>query len=243
MNAQIRREPVIEQLFDGGSAKRELVEAVDASRSTIDRAIRELEEVDLVAQNGRGYRPTLYGRLAHEEFDEIVTRYESLTAAKELLVHLPPDAPVDLRMVEGAEVICTGECGPVAPYRRVEEMVETAAAVRATSPIVLPSYIDLFVRVIEDGTNVTLAFDSEVMDMLASAYPEAMDTAGDVCNCMVRETCEVPPYALILADEAVWLGVYGDGGSLVGALYNDSSEAVEWAGEVLSETCEAVEEF
>lgn len=241
LSTQIRRKTLIERLFDGTSEKAELVEEVDASRTTIDRAFRELEEADVITRDGRGYRLTFYGRLAHDEFDEIMTRYESLSAAKELLAQLPPDTALDLQMVKDAEVICADECGPVAPYRQLEEMVERAAEVRAVSPIVLPSYVDLFVRVVEQEADVTLIFDSGVLDVLANNYPEEWDIVDDVDNCTVRETCEVPPYALVLADEAVWLGVYSDGGNLIGALINGTLVAVDWAGEVLSKVCAEVE--
>lgn len=241
LSIHVRREPLVKQLLDGASRKAELVEAVDVSRSTVDRGVRELEDAGLATRDERGYRLTLYGKLAHEEFEAFVTRYESLSAAKDLLAQLPPDAEIDFRIVEGANVISAGERGAVEPYRRVEEIVESAAEIRATSPIVLPSYVDLFVRVVERGADVTLMFDPAVLDVLASSYPGEWEIVDRADNCTVLETCDVPPYELVLADEAVWLGVYGDEGNLVGGLYNGTQAAVEWAEAVLSGVCEVGE--
>jgi predicted transcriptional regulator len=60
-------------LLDSPKAKLELVDELDSSRSTVDRAIRELETLGLIERSPRGCKPTLCGQRAiqhYSRFDE-----------------------------------------------------------------------------------------------------------------------------------------------------------------------------
>lgn len=62
-----RRACVIKCLLEGGSDKRELEAALDVSRTTVDRAVSSLSDVECIAYRDGKWDVTLLGQLAYEE--------------------------------------------------------------------------------------------------------------------------------------------------------------------------------
>ena len=61
LSTLIQRESVLYAVDVAGCEKRDIVDAVPPSRSTVDRSIRELEAAGLVTRAPEGYRRTLLG--------------------------------------------------------------------------------------------------------------------------------------------------------------------------------------
>ncbi|OYR82810.1 hypothetical protein DJ72_08580, partial [Halorubrum distributum] len=76
-----RRLDFLERLTAGPLRKHELVDAPGHSRSTVNRAIDELEAAGLVAGETDGYRTTRSGRLLAGEYREFLTVADDLAAA------------------------------------------------------------------------------------------------------------------------------------------------------------------
>ena len=89
-----RRLDFLERLAAEPLRKHELVDALGHSRSTVNRAIDELEATGLVAGETDGYRTTLSGRLLAEGYRELLTVADDLAAAGDVLD--PLDAEVDI---------------------------------------------------------------------------------------------------------------------------------------------------
>jgi len=84
----------------GALRKHELVDELDHSRSTVNRAIDELEAAGLVAGETDGYRTTLTGRLLAQSYRRFLTVAADVDAASETLAPLGPDialSPAALR--------------------------------------------------------------------------------------------------------------------------------------------------
>ena len=72
----LQRNDVFEQLSTQPTPKRDLAEGLDVSRSTIDRALREIESAGLAERCNDGVTLTLCGRLVVEEFERLDTRLQ-----------------------------------------------------------------------------------------------------------------------------------------------------------------------
>lgn len=86
-------------------AKGDLVGRLDASRSTIDRALAELREAGLVAAADGGYRRTPTGRLALAEPERLRRGVGGVVEASDLLGGLADDAELDTELLAGARVV------------------------------------------------------------------------------------------------------------------------------------------
>ena len=70
----LRRSAVVERLSVQPTAKGDLVDGLDVSRSTVDRAVRETESTGLVECSDNGVSLTLCGRLLLDEFERFNAR-------------------------------------------------------------------------------------------------------------------------------------------------------------------------
>lgn len=228
-----RREAVLGCLAGASRDKRDLTSRLDVSRQTVDRSIRELESTAMVERTGDGYRLTLFGRLAHREFESLLDRLEGLGRARDLLVHLPPDTAIDADVLEGAEVVHSGYPLPHEPLRRLEELVGEADRLVGYSPIAFPEYVSLFHREITlSDVEIELFLDDSLIEGLRSGYLEELREALSASNFTLHRLPEPlrPNMGLVLLDgSTVWIGVYDDSANVRGAIVTGSDAAVAWA--------------
>lgn len=230
-----RRASIISHLLENPSDKRELVAQLNVSRTTISRAISSLDDAGCVAYRNGNWEVTLLGRLAYRTYEQLAASYDSLAAARPLLLHLSPKTPLDVRLLTGAEIILAEPPAPHVPVARLEDLLEDSRRIEGISSVVLPKYVPLFYHhVVERGVDTDLVLDSKLVEYLRSNYHEELDGGLEADNGTIREIDRTPRFGLVLVDEAVvWFAVYDRNAGLKGAIVNDSQEAVAWAGEVI----------
>lgn len=92
-----KRGEFLSALSEAQRYKSELTEELDCSRSTVDRAIRSLEDCDLVTRREDGYETTIYGRLAVARYQQFLAEQEAVLDAREILAQFPkqPELPIE----------------------------------------------------------------------------------------------------------------------------------------------------
>jgi predicted transcriptional regulator len=229
-----RRACVIKRLLEGHADKRELEAALDVSRTTVNRAVSSLSDAKCIAYRDGKWDVTLLGQLAYEEYEQLTTRYDGLTAAQPLLLHLPPRTPLDVQVLAGAEILLAEPPAPHAPITQLEDLLNDSEQIKGLSSVVLPRYVPLFHHhIVERGTDTDLVLDAELVEYLWASYPGEMGAVLETDNGMVWWLDQKPPFGLVLIDEEiVWFAVYDEDGGLKGAIVNESDAAVTWATEV-----------
>lgn len=215
------------------TTKPELVEAISASRSTVDRAIESLSEKSLVERDGSHYVTTYAGRQALAAYEKYLGRLEALTQAQPVLSALPSDIDIDPAVLDGATVV---ESTPSAPQHPVETNISTlrgATAFRGTGPAVIPMYTGVVLSLVEeDETDVELVLTDAVVDALTEAYPDELANMSGADGLALYVTDASLSYAVWTAQtpEGTVSGivVYGDNG-IVGVINNDTDAMNEWA--------------
>ena len=114
--------------------KRDLVDELDVSRSTIDRGIRDLECLRLIERSAEGLVSTQCGRELLCEYEGLESELEDLLAARKLLVILDADAHIDSIILEDAEVILANDAVPHYPGTRMLDMLREATRSKGMSP-------------------------------------------------------------------------------------------------------------
>jgi len=215
-------------------AKPELVDELDVSRSTVDRAIEALLDHGFVERRGSEYVATYAGRAAVAAYDGFLRRLDGLGAAQSVLSKLPPDVAIPPVVFDGATV---HESTPEAPERPIEEsldLVKGATSLRGTAPAILSRYIEVFHTLVEDGTDIELVLTESVVDRLADTYPDGFATLKARAAITLHETVESLPYGVWTAERPAGpvsgLVVYGEYG-LAGIVSNDTEAMNEWAAE------------
>lgn len=228
-----RRGDVLRALADDGGRKCELDDELDVSRSTIDRAIRELEALGLVERTEDGYYRTLSGSLALDEYSRFRSRMDGVLGAREVLSPLPNDTDVDAAVVDDAEIVLADRHSPLRPATHQIEIVERATHVRAVASAVLPQHVDAYYEgIVERGMHAEIVLSSPVMERVVADHDGKFHDSLATGRVDLRQLDRSLPYSLMVASTpdgpVMGMLVYVEEG-IKGFVGNDSAEAVSWA--------------
>lgn len=227
-----RRGEFLTALREGPRSKRTLETTLPISRSTVDRAVRDLESVGLVTRKGGMVELTLPGRLILEQYEDLKKGIEGLTEASAVLEPVPPGTDLELAVFKGVEVVVSSRHAPQQPVEALKEFLADATRIRVVASAVLPDYVDLYRRqIIEEGTTVDLVVAGEVLETLVTEYRDPLERALATGRLRLFESGERPPFSTIIAHHGapeLAIVVYGEAGT-AGFLRNDNAEALDWA--------------
>jgi len=82
---------IMSYVIDGFSDRTELVDEVDDSRSTVYRALNDLDEQNLIYENHGNYKPTPTGRILFKEVKRVDKLKRAVNEASPLINNLPAD--------------------------------------------------------------------------------------------------------------------------------------------------------
>jgi len=215
------------------TSKPALVDDLDASRSTVDRAIDALMTHDFVDRQGSEYVATYAGRAAVDAYEQLLARLDALERAQPVLSALPADIDIDPAILDGATVVESRQSAPQAPIETNVAVVRGATSFRGTGPAVVPRYTDIVLSLVENGeTDVELVLTDTVVDALAETYPDGFANLNGADELALYVTDETLSYAVWTAENpdrtASGIVVYDDNG-IVGVINNDTDAMNEWA--------------
>ena len=244
-----KRGDVLATIVGNRMDKPALVEAVGVSRSTVDRAIADLEETGFVQRAGTEFEATQAGELAFETYQEYTTATDALGSALPLLDALPEDAPIDTVLLEGASVTLADPHAPEAALSDVVGRLDDAETLRGFAPVAKTNYVAMLHDAVAHGDlSVEIIVQSGALDAL-----RAVATARDKVGAFLRadavdvfETEASLPYALWLLEAPTFqragLTVH-ENGAIVGVLTNDRPVAFERCREQYAEVLETADRF
>ncbi|ELZ91043.1 helix-turn-helix transcriptional regulator [Haloferax sulfurifontis] len=229
----VRRSSFVRALAERPRDKRGLADDLDASRSTVDRVVRDLLDAGLVERADGLYRLTCVGRCALGAYDECLDSLRGVKAAQDLLSMLPTDAPLDPAFLAGASVHTSTPDIPDSAIRELFSSVESAERVYGVAPVALVGQLRPFYETAtEGGTVVEMIIADELFDRLAAA-PDSHAVILDQLrhDSVTLYRAEVPfRFGLWVTESEAGIVVYTDTG-VGGVARNDTEAAVEWATE------------
>jgi len=213
--------------------KRTLETKLDVSRSTVDRALRDLETSTLVDRTADGYRTTLYGSTLLAIYDALLDYVDNVQRAQSLLAELPPDTEFSIGLIMDAEIVVAEEPVRHAPASRIADLVKAATALRGLAYAhTSPEAVDLFQQqVLEEEMSMEIVFRQQMYENFKSAYPTVVDSLHAASNYTAAVIPDLPFGLFILtidATEHVCLIVYDTDYTLNGIIINDTPDAVAW---------------
>ncbi|SDF41487.1 Predicted transcriptional regulator, contains HTH domain [Halorubrum xinjiangense] len=230
------RRQYLVRLSDGPARIRDLVEEFEHSRSTVNRAIRALEEDRLVERGADGYETTFAGRILLDTVDEATAVAEAVESANDVLNELP-SSPRNHRFLADAEVVTIPDTSPAAVLSRLHRVAETADRLRGASIAANDEQfvLSLYRRtVVEESLELSYVVTESVADYLAVESPERARSVVDagVDMSVVADL----PFAWYLSTvdgrTTAYLAIHSDKGTLLGYAANDDPGAVEWLAEL-----------
>lgn len=241
-----KRAETLRALSTATARKPELVDRLNVSRSTVDRAVDALAAVGLVRRVDGEYSLTGQGRLALDRYDSYVDTTESLAAAAPLFSAIPADAEIDRRLIETGEI---GIADPQAPEEAITHSVEAMGAadeLRVFSPVVKTNYIRLVhEHVTRNDLQVQLVLESDAVGSFGSlvSVERLVNELLESELFSVYEVQESLPYMLYhMPGDPTSVGVtVHDSGGIVGAVVSTDDGAIEWASRQFDAVFESAE--
>lgn len=233
LSVMARRSDLLRQVGETALTKTELEDELDVSRSTIDRGIRDLETKELIERTPEGYRQTLCGRLALDEYDRFTGRIQGLCESTDILAGLARETDVSLAMLEDATVVKADRTSPHRPLQELYGLVKSASVVTGFAPAVHPQQVETYRRQItEHGMEADIVMTEEVVERLVVNYTDAFRAVVAADSVRMRQTNSERPYSLTITETddgtVAALMFYVEGGAR-GCIHNDAPAAVEWA--------------
>lgn len=226
-----RRRALLDAIGEGPVDKQSLVAEVGVSRSTVDRGVRELEDVGLVERSGGTVSLTTSGRVAMKAHDRLSDTVQGLSASADLLAHLPPESPPDPVIFQGGTVVESSAAIPQRPASTVGEMVTNADRVRGVALSVEPELVNAGRDAIVDrNVDMTIVVPEAVISRLLGAHEDALEDSLEGGIDLRQTTADVPFGVMVFDSDdgaEVVLLVYGERG-LQGIVRNDRDPALAW---------------
>ncbi|WP_434523171.1 hypothetical protein [Halorubrum sp. AS12] len=231
----LKRQTVLEYICQCKPDKRTLVENLSESRPTINRAVRELEDLDLVERVDGVCKPTYTGQTAYNLCKEFTNSFQMLQETSPELSSLPLDAELDKSIFLGGSVFHPPD---YAPYERIQPLdndLRNGEKIVAATEILIP-HIDEILRQGTDGdADITLFVSNDVLDVLLDNQPDRIIPHIESGDGIYRGI-EISRYSLFLIDdEILYTGIYSDTNHLSAVIRNTNQQVIQWAKESISE--------
>lgn len=232
-----KRQEVLEQLLHEPHTKPELVAALPCSRSTVDRAIEELQKIECVertAPNSSQYRGTTLGELMLQTHQEYLDRLQQYEKVKPILTELPSDAPIGEDIIRGADIYRSVRTPDIA-FRPSQELKQEATKMIGTAPVIYREYFDeITTQLNQRSFEFEVIIEAPLLESVQKQYSDEFDRLTEFDSVNIYRTEESIPYGLWVMDlpssDTAGITFYNEGG-VPGSIVNDSEDAVEWVTE------------
>lgn len=234
-----QRVGILTYLLEEPQDKPTLVEDLDIPRSTLDRAIRELESINVVTYHDGKYTATPVGERLGRNFVAFLDWIDVAIELEPFLQLVSVDEfNLDLQLLADAELVVPADKNPYPMIDRHVQLLEETDQVRGVLPLVgLHGHQMAHERIVENGAEDELIVEPGVADVLVSdpkfsELTEEMLATGRFDLLIYEGT--IPYFVGIFDDETVQIGVDGDGEPRA-LLETDRQEVQDWAHHVITE--------
>lgn len=222
----------LDYLSDTVAEKRSLPEALDTSRSTVDRAIRTLEDHGLVIRTDGGYTATELGRLSAERYRAFVRDERALFETAAPLERHTPALDLPAELVTDGKVTTAPDHSHrlyervLADLRTADEAELLVGRLADSRPMRLCRS-----RVAADELTGGAYLSEPVLDRLRGEFPR-LGAALDESDRFALREAAVPDAEVYLTAEGTGRTVtvvVGDGDGPAAAFRSTADDAVSWA--------------
>lgn len=233
-----KRREIMTCLLENPRDKSTLVDDLDIPRSTLDRAIRELESVRVVTYSDGEYVVTGPGERLTREFFRFVDRAELALELEPFLQWIPSgEFDLDIRWLAEAELLVPTNADPYAMINRHVQQLKDMDYARGMLPVTgLHAHETVHENIVKNGAEGKLIVESDVAEVLTSKAPFADLTkemlATGRFELFVYDG-SIPYFVGVFDENLVQIGVDEDGEPRA-MIETDHRELRTWAVEILN---------
>lgn len=231
---------ILKQLHqDGPLRKHDILERLNASRTTLGRNLDHLVERGWVSNTNGKYSVTPTGELVLSDFLELIDTVNSAKRLQPFLESQPIDElGLDVQALKGAQITESTRPDPYAPVRRHIETISSAERVRALLPTVGAEALESVKKPLQNGdAHHEMVVTPDVAETFRTRdeYSESIQPLIEI-GCVDIHVSErrIPCYIGIV-DGSIQIGASNENGIPHVLLETDSKETREWAERLFQE--------
>lgn len=214
-------------------AKPALTEAIDASRSTVDRGIEELLEADCIERRESNYYPTLLGTLSCTRYRRYRSNMGALDNAQEVVSSLPPSTTLNTTFLKEADVYPANPSAPKVTLQPAIDRLADATRLLGLAPVKISLYIDLlYENATRNDLSAEIIVEKGTLQPLLRTNEQRLRELVADGHLTVLVSDELLKYALWLMEspqqDVAGATVYENGG-IKGLILNSEPKALAWA--------------
>lgn len=225
----------------GGASRTEIQQALDVSRSTAHRVVRQFETLGVLRRENGQYELSPFGEVVVAETERAIDGIETADRLAPLLGKLDEASEsTDLSIFGNATVTTPKSGDPHLPSRRFLSAIEEATSLREFTPTTPePAYQNTLHERIRNGLDAAIVYPAQVVDNLRATDQSTIQLAVESGSFELR-VGDLPQFRLVIADEHVFLGGYNDDASRLQLVADtDKRGAVSWAKRCFTDRWEA----
>jgi predicted transcriptional regulator len=235
----VRRSDLLAALETGPLSKTELVDRLDVSRSTVDRAVRELESYGFVRRTDGGVALAGSGRLVGRAVDRFERRLSELAQLQVLLEFVDTDDfALPAVVFESSDVYMNDRYEAENVASAIPPRIRNAERIDAVSKALSStrSAKTIYEAIVEEGVTFRSVYAVSMASFIkawGSEERRRMAETGNYEAYVTQRDVPVSVFNFTFADrEEIAIFVYDDQSNLIGVVVNDDPEAVAWGREV-----------
>ena len=228
-----KRSDILAALAVRPQTKPELVDNIGPSRSTIDRGVSDLEDINCIQRINSRYHLTSLGELSYNEYQKYADVMDDVYRANTILNTLPTDSIITSEFLRGADIHLANPALPESALQPSIEQLENTDRMVGLAPVALSLYTGLIEDFVdENGLQTEIIIRQPTLDSLIEYYQSSLEQMARNDNLSFYVTQEDLPYALWIMEQdqgaIAGITIYENGG-VQGVLMNDTAEAISWA--------------
>lgn len=227
----LKRKKIVERLIAGTSDRTELVNEVDVSRSTVYRALDDLEDKGLVETRGGEYKVTQMGEVLHRAVNQLVHVTEAVDTLStvvegECLRSLPVET------LSESSIITPSRCSPKRHLKRICNLISASQSIEIILPILTPAIVRSVATCSQD-THIEVTVSEKVFKYLSSTPVDEQTKAflSSIDDLRVINSCISYAVFLFREPESTIALLFYDRCRANVAVIDNSDETYEWAQE------------
>lgn len=230
----VKRAELLAALHEGPHTTSELEGALNASRSTVHRAINSLREADIVQKDGPAFSLTSYGVAVATVVIEFRNAAETVSKLEPFLAATSVDvADIPLYAFSDATFL---RPDPKETHRietAIQDRIRATESLQLFSSVVSPFYIaEIHDRVLE-GASVDAIFDPRAVEVLFNDYSDLSRSAARE-GAITIEMHDQCPFELFLFDETVGLVAHDSRGFPQLFVEAENADVRRWAEDLFA---------
>ncbi|MFC4245410.1 helix-turn-helix transcriptional regulator [Natribaculum luteum] len=229
-----KRLSIFKRLINSPAYQNQLVDEVDASQSTIYRALKQLEDYNLVKKQDGMYAPTTFGEIVYTQYERTDEIVRTFAESKRLLETRQEIGTVlDPSVARDATTLVTGETRLDLVYEYLEEQVSEAAKISGVVPTIFSAMVETYLtQTTANQLDAEFVFGREATEHVKTNLSDEFKTLINTGNFDAYSYSGELPMGVVVITEPVkhvLVVIHDDIGVVRGVIDSKDKAAVTWA--------------